>query len=82
MARRIRIRLKMAEANSRTNASSLRDILSVMEERSHLGLDDELAHNLRRILTRKIARVESGAYHRTGSFVLVEEEENEVSLKA
>lgn len=73
----------MTEANSSTKASSsLRDILSVMEERSHLGLDDELARNLRSILTRKIARAESGAYGRTPSFVLVEEEEAEVSLRA
>jgi hypothetical protein len=53
-----------------------------MEERSHLGIDDELARNLRSILTRKIARAESGAYRRTPSFVLVEEEEAEVSLRA
>ncbi|HEY3703502.1 MAG TPA: hypothetical protein VGL22_00470 [Terracidiphilus sp.] len=66
----------MVEENSKAKASSssLRDILSVMEERSHLGLDDELAHNLRRILNRRIARAESGAYRAPGSFVLVEEE--------
>jgi hypothetical protein len=73
----------MVEENSSPKtSSSLRDILSVMEERSHLGIDDELAQNLRRILTRRIARVESGGYRKSPSFVVVEKEEVELSVKA
>jgi hypothetical protein len=65
----------MIEESTRQKASSLRDILSVIEERTHLGLNDEMTDNLRRIIARKIARVESGA-PRSGwqSSVAVEDE--------
>jgi hypothetical protein len=47
--------------NDRPNpalAGELRYALDVMEERSHLGLDDEVASNLKGILLRRIADAE------------------------
>ena len=41
--------------------SEFRSALNVMEERSHLGLDDEFASKLKRILLRRIAEAE-GAF--------------------
>jgi hypothetical protein len=40
-------------------ANQLRDALDVMEEYSHLGLDDEYASTLREILERRIADAEA-----------------------
>jgi hypothetical protein len=40
-------------------ANELRYALDVMEEYSHLGLDDEAAGKLRRILLRRIEEAES-----------------------
>ena len=47
--------------NDRPNPAlvgELRYALDVMEERSHLGLDDEIASNLKGILLRRIAAAE------------------------
>ena len=41
-------------------ATGLRYALDVMEERSHLGLDDEYASKLRYILLRRIEETEGG----------------------
>jgi hypothetical protein len=41
------------------HANELRYALDVMEEYSHLGLDDEAAGKLRRILVRRIMEAES-----------------------
>ena len=40
-------------------ANELRYALDVMEENSHLGLDDEAASRLRSILRRRIEKAES-----------------------
>jgi hypothetical protein len=40
-------------------ANELRYALDVMEEYSHLGLDDEAANKLRSILTRRIKEAEN-----------------------
>jgi len=40
-------------------ANELRYALDVMEENSHLGLDDEAANRLRKILLRRINQAES-----------------------
>lgn len=48
--------------NDRPNPALVRELqytLDVMEERSHLGLGDEVASNLRGILFRQIAEAES-----------------------
>ena len=42
-------------------ANELRYALDVMEENSHLGLDDEAAKRLRNILLRRIKQAESSA---------------------
>jgi hypothetical protein len=42
------------------SASELRFILDVMEECSHLGLDNETACKLREILAQRIADAENG----------------------
>jgi hypothetical protein len=39
--------------------TELRDTLQVMEERSHLGLNEERASMVRRILLRQIEKTES-----------------------
>jgi|KBSSwiStaDraftv2_1062776.scaffolds.fasta_scaffold04350_10 hypothetical protein len=39
-------------------ANELRYALDVMEENSHLGLDDEAANRLRKILLRRIKQAE------------------------
>jgi hypothetical protein len=39
--------------------ADLREALHVMEERSHLGLDNEVAEKLGRLLLHRIAKVES-----------------------
>jgi hypothetical protein len=69
----------MIDESNREKASSLRTILSVIEERSHLGLNDEITDNLRRILTRKIARTESGAARAGWQTPAAVEDEIEVS---
>jgi hypothetical protein len=69
----------MIEESSREKASSLRGILSVIEERSHLGLNDEITDNLRQIIARKIARVESGAFRSGWQSAPAVEDEIEVS---
>jgi hypothetical protein len=54
--------------NSETNPALLADLhyaLDVMEEYSHLGLDDEGANSLRRILLRRIAEAESALTRRS-----------------
>ena len=40
-------------------ANELRYALDVMEENSHLGLDDEAANKLRKILIRRIKQAEN-----------------------
>lgn len=46
-------------------ASDLRYILSVMEERSHLGLDNESAIKIRNVLGRRIADAENASVQRS-----------------
>jgi hypothetical protein len=53
----------------------LRYALDVMEESSHLGLDDEVASNLRRILLRRIAEAENAAANRPGEPLLANDSE-------
>jgi hypothetical protein len=56
-------------------ASELRCILSVMEERSHLGLDNESANRIREVLGRKIAdRENTSAKNSAPSIAIVVEE--------
>ena len=56
-------------------ASELRSILSVMEERSHLGLDNEFANRIREVLGRKIAdRENTSAKNSAPSLAIVVEE--------
>ncbi len=38
--------------------ASLRFVLNVLEENSHLGLDDEMAERMRKIIVRRIAVAE------------------------
>jgi hypothetical protein len=48
--------------NDRPNPARVQELryaLEVMEENSHLGLDDEGASNIKRILLRRIAEAES-----------------------
>lgn len=45
-------------------ANELRFALDVMEENSHLGLDDETAKRLRSILVRRIRQAEESAMGR------------------
>lgn len=45
-------------------ANELRFALDVMEENSHLGLDDETAKRLRSILVRRIRQAEESAMAR------------------
>ena len=45
-------------------ANELRYALDVMEENSHLGLDDEAAARIRKILVRKIEQAENSASSR------------------
>lgn len=46
-------------ANNLQILNDLRFVLDVMEERSHLGLDDEMAGTLRALLLRQIAENET-----------------------
>ena len=51
----------MLDTKSKTElASDLRYALDVMEEYSHLGLDDEYASKLREILARQIDNARAG----------------------
>lgn len=51
----------MDAATDRSLATEFRFALDVMEERSHLGLDDEYASFLRTILLRRVAQAENAA---------------------
>jgi hypothetical protein len=48
-------------------AAELRHVLNVMEENSHLGLDDEMANRLRRILVRRITEAENSERRSPGT---------------
>ena len=50
-------------------ANELRYALDVMEENSHLGLDDEAATRLRNILLRRIKQAESSSTARPAESV-------------
>lgn len=50
-------------------ASELRYILNVMEERSHLGLDNASAHKIREVLVRRISRAENASAKKSVSSV-------------
>ena len=50
-------------------ANELRFALNVMEENSHLGLDDETAKRLRNILVRRIQQAEDSASARPAEAV-------------
>jgi hypothetical protein len=57
------------------SASELRYILDVMEECSHLGLDNETACKLRKILAQRIADAENGIHgYSASSMALVTED--------
>jgi hypothetical protein len=56
-------------------ANELRYALDVMEENSHLGLDDESAKRLRSILLRRIKQAEASASTRPAEPVLFPAEE-------
>jgi hypothetical protein len=56
-------------------ANELRYALDVMEENSHLGLDDEAANRLRNILLRRIKQAETEVSGRTAEPVLFRAEE-------
>jgi hypothetical protein len=49
----------MYRRSNREVLAELRYALQVMDENSHLGLDDQAADNLRAMLLRRIAKVES-----------------------
>jgi hypothetical protein len=55
-------------------ASELRSILNVMEERSHLGLNNESADRIREVLARKIADRENTSAKKSASAVAAPEE--------
>jgi hypothetical protein len=64
--------------NDRPNpalARELRNALDVMEERSHLGLADEVAGNLRGILLRRIAEAEDALANRPADPILTHDSE-------
>jgi hypothetical protein len=56
-------------------ANELRYALDVMEENSHLGLDDEAATRLRNILVRRIKQAENSASGRPAEPVRIPEKE-------
>ena len=59
-------------------ASELRYTLSVLEERTHLGLDSESANRIREVLERRIAEAERASAERGASPVAVAVEEPEL----
>jgi len=59
-------------------ASELRSILNVMEERSHLGLDNESANRIREVLGRRIADREDASAKKSASVVPAAVEESEL----
>lgn len=67
----------MEDGLNPATAAELRYVLDVMEENSHLGLDEEAAIRLRRILIRRINAAEgrlSGRPIATPSVVMEEAE--------
>jgi len=60
------------------NAAELRFILNVMEERSHLGLDNESANGIRHVLRRRIADAEQASAKIGVSRVASTEEQSEL----
>lgn len=59
-------------------ASELRYILSLMEERSHLGLDNASAHRIKEVLLRRIAGAENASAKKGASSVAIAIEESEL----
>jgi hypothetical protein len=59
-------------------ASELRYILNVMEERTHLGLDNESANRIKTVLGRRIADAENTSARKSTSFVRITVEEPEL----
>jgi hypothetical protein len=58
--------------------SELRSILSVMEERSHLRLDNESANRIREVLERRIADRKNTSARISASSVAVAVEESQL----
>ena len=64
--------------NDRPNSAlvtELRYALDVIEERSHLGLDDEVASNLKDILLRRIAEAEDALAGKPANRILAHDSE-------
>ena len=53
----------------------LRYALDVMEERSHLGLDDEVASNLKGVLLRRIAVAQDALARKPANRILATDSE-------
>ena len=53
----------MDRLSYRVVLDDFRYTLRVMDEASHLGLDDEAAHKLRGVLQRRISRLEDAIAH-------------------
>ncbi len=59
-------------------ASELRYILNVMEERSHLGLDQESANRIKQVLGRRIADAEDRSAKKSASSTVAAVEDSEL----
>lgn len=59
-------------------SSELRCILNVMEERSHLGLDNEFSNRIREVLSRRIANAENASSKKSAPCAAVTIEKSEL----
>lgn len=68
----------MDDEQNFATASELRFVLNVMEENSHLGLDDGMADRMRRILIRRINQAERARHPKPSCSVPVDFDEMEM----
>jgi hypothetical protein len=64
-------------ASHRQILSDLRFALDVMDERSHIGLDDERAATVRRVLLRRIGNAEKAAGYPPSAHLIRNQSANE-----